>query len=423
MVSIRIDGARTVGGKLVDIAIEDGLISSISPAPTERPEAEWVVNAKGDIVMPGLCNSHTHAAMNILRGVGEDMELQPWLEKRIWPMEAKLGLEHLVAGMELACLEMIRTGTTLFNDMYFREGDMVSAVSRSGMRAFLGEGFIDLFNEERMEASKRSTLDTLRMIEEIGDPMVGSALAPHAVYSVSEEGLNWCRDEANKRRAPLHIHLCETKKEVSDIREKKGCTPVEYLDGLDLLRPGTIAAHSVHLSDRDVELISKRGCTVSHLPVSNMKLSVGGNFRMGDLMGENVRVTLGTDGAASNNSLDMFQTMKFASLLAKQNYGASSIRASDVLEMATKQGYEGFGIDGGELREGAVADLIVLERKHPSLVPGYDMVSNIVYSASGDCVKHSIIGGEIVMMDRVVQREEEIIINAETAAQDLMEGK
>jgi len=423
MVSIRIDGARTIRGKLVDIFMEDGLISSISPVQGKRPEAEWVVDAKGDIAMPGLCNSHTHAAMSILRGVGEDMELQPWLERRIWPMEAKLELEHLEAGMDLACLEMIRTGTTLFNDMYFKEGDMARVVSRSGMRAFLGEGFIDLFNEERMDTGKRSALDALRMIDENGDPRVRGALAPHAAYTVSEEGLCWCRDEARRMRAPLHIHLSETEKEVSEIREKKGRSPVEYLDGLEVLGPGTIAAHSVHLSDQDVELISKRECILSHLPVSNMKLSVGGSFRMEHLMGRGARITLGTDGAASNNSLDMFQTMKFASLLAKHNFGASSIKASDVLDMATRQGYQAFGIDGGELREGAIADLIILDRTHPSLVPGHDMVSNIVYSASGDCVKHSIIGGEIVMMDRVIERQEQIIINAKTAAQDLMEGE
>ncbi|MGA1848936.1 MAG: amidohydrolase [Thermoplasmatota archaeon] len=421
MVNIRIDGAMTLEGRAVDLAIEDGSIVSISPPGSSRTEAEYVIDASGDLLMPGFCNSHTHAPMSILRGVGEDMELNEWLQTRIWPMEARMKKEHLKAGMELACLEMIRTGTTLFNDMYFREGDLAEVVSGTGIRAFLGEGFLDLFDEVKREESKAATLKTLRKIEEIGDPMVKGTLAPHAVYTVSEEGLSWCSEEAERRRIPFHIHLSETENEVTDLKRNKGCSPVEYLEGMGILGENTIAAHSVHLSDLDIELISKRGCTVSHLPVSNMKLCVGGSLRMDQLLKSGTRITIGTDGAASNNSLDMFGSMKFAALLAKHRFGASSIRARDVLKMATRSGYEAFGLHGGELTEGALADMILLDRKHHSLIPRNDMISNVVYSASGDCVKHSIIGGEIVMKDRKVKGEDVILQRAESSAETLRE--
>jgi 5-methylthioadenosine/S-adenosylhomocysteine deaminase len=202
--------------------------------------------------------------------------------------------------------------------------------------------------------------------------------------------------------------------------QNKGCSPFGYLNELGLLGPDTIAAHSVHLSDRDIELISRIGCNVSHLPVSNMKLSVGGSLRMEALMRSSARITIGTDGAASNNSLDMFISMKIAALLAKHNYGASSIRAFDILQMATKNGYEAFGLNGGELREGAIADLIILHGRHPSLLPRIDMVSNVVYSASGGSVKHSIIGGEIVMNDRRIEGEKDIVDRAQSAAANLL---
>ncbi len=421
MAHIRIDGANTLDGRTVDIAIEDGAIVSISPPGRNRTEAEYVIDARGDLIMPGFCNSHTHAPMSLLRGVGEDMELKEWLETRIWPMEARMKDEHLEAGMELACLEMIRTGTTLFNDMYFREGDLAGVVSRTGMRAFLGEGFLDLFDEVKREENKAATLRTLRQIEENGDPKVRGALSPHAVYTVSEEGLCWCSEEADRRGAPFHIHLSETENEVTDLKKNRGCSPVEYLEGIGVLGGNTVAAHSVHLSDPDIELISKRGCTVSHLPVSNMKLSVGGSMRMDTLFKSGARITIGTDGAASNNSLDMFGSMKFAALIAKHRFGASSIRANDVLKMATMSGYEAFGLQGRELVEGALADMIILDGKHHSLIPRNDMISNVVYSASGDCVKHSIIGGEIVMMDRKVKGEDDILRRAERSAETLRE--
>ncbi len=405
-----------------DILIEDGRFSKIEDPGTIRIETDRVIDGREHIAMPGLCNTHNHAAMTLLRGIGDDLDLKRWLKDRIWPLEDRMKIEHIKAGMELACLEMIRSGTTLFNDMYFMESDCVTFVDKMGIRAVLGEGFIDASGEHLAKEKRADTEKVINACTSCSSGRVRPAVAPHSIYTVSEDGLRWCREIADRYGCPIHIHISETGKEVNDCMREHGSTPTRYLERIGLLGSDVIGAHCVHISGKDMSIMKRCGVKISHNPISNMKLSVGGTFPMKPLMEKGVTVTLGTDGAASNNSLDMFQTMKISALISKQRYGVASIDAKRVLEMATRAGYLSLGSDGGKIEVGRLADLILLDRNHHSLVPGNDHISDIVYSCSGSAVRYSIIGGDIVMDNGVVHREYNIIEDARKAASDLLSG-
>ncbi len=420
MAQLLIKDIHMMDGRRKDILIEEGKFSQIEDPGTIRIESDRVINGGEYIMMSGLCNTHTHAAMTLLRGVGDDLEVSRWLKDRIWPLEAKMKFEHIKAGMELACLEMIRSGTTLFNDMYFMESDCATIVDGMGIRAVLGEGFINASGEHLTNEKKTEAVKAINACNSCRSGRVRPAVAPHSVYTVSEEGLRWCRETADRYGCPIHIHISETEKEVNDCMREHGSTPVRYLERTGLLGPDVIGAHCVHITDRDISIMERSGVKISHNPISNMKLSVRGDFPMEPLMEKGVMITLGTDGAASNNSLDMFQTMKITALLSKHRYGVTSIGAKRVMEMATRAGYLSLGQDGGKIEVGKLADLILLDRNHHSLVPGNDHISDIVYSCSCSAVRYSIIGGEIVMEDGVVHREEDIIQDARKAASDLL---
>ncbi len=422
MAQLLIKNIHMLDGRRKDILIEEGRFSRIEGPGTIRTESDRVIDGREQIAIPGLCNTHTHSAMTLLRGIGDDLDLKRWLKERIWPLEARMKIEHIKAGMELACLEMIKTGTTLFNDMYFMESDCVAFVDKMGIRAVLGEGFIDAFNDNSAKEKRAETERTINACNSCSSGRVRPAVAPHSAYTVSEEGLKWCRETADRYGCPIHIHISETGKEVDDCIRDHGSTPTRYLEEIGLLGPDVIGAHCVHLTDEEISIMKRNGVKISHNPISNMKLSVGGVLPMKPLMDKGVTITLGTDGAASNNSLDMFQTMKITALLSKHRYGVRSIGAKRVLEMATRAGYLSLGLDGGKIEVGRLADLVLLDRNHHSLVPGNDNISNIVYSCSCSTVRYSIIGGETVMEDGVVHREKEIIQDAKKAASDLLSG-
>ncbi len=423
MTDLLIKNAMCLDGKRRSICIEGNIITRIMGTEGRQGEAVRELDAERLLVMPGLCNAHTHAPMSLLRGVGEDMELGRWLKERIWPLEAKMTERHLKAGMALGCLEMIRTGTTLFNDMYFNVGALAPSVAHMGLRAVLGEGFMDLNDVGRREEAMKRTIASLDSMAALGEPRVRGSIAPHAVYTVSKEGLEWCAQEARGRRCTLHVHLSETSTEVKDCIDRWGMSPPALLSKLGLLGPGTVAAHCVHLSEGDISLLSGSGTSVSHQPSSNMKLSVGGQMPYPALRASGTTCCLGTDGAASNNTLDMFQAMRACSHLCRHGWGAGSITAQEVLDMATVNGYRALGLDGGVLRVGALADLILLDLDHHSLVPGNDLVSNVVHSASGDTVRYSIIAGKVVMDDGKVSNESSVKKEAAMVAQYLLGGE
>ncbi|MGA1822936.1 MAG: amidohydrolase [Thermoplasmatota archaeon] len=422
MAQLVIRDCGMLNGRTATIVCENDEISEIILDGRSPPESDRVIEGGGFYLLPGLVNTHTHAPMSILRGIGEDLQLDRWLNDAIWPLEGKMTLDHLKAGMRLACLEMIRTGTTTFNDMYFREGELAETVSSMGLRAVLGEGFIDMNSEEMRERNIASTLDTVKRIESLRSDLITTSICPHAAYTVSEEGLIWCKETADDMNLPLHIHLSETADEVARFRERHGTGPVKFLDGLGFLKDTVTAAHCVHLDDPEIDLLASRGVKVSHNPISNMKLSSGGPMRLPDLVKKGVDVSLGTDGAASNNSLDMFRTMKTAGLLSKHAWGPGSVSTSDILKMASG------GINGqtgplnGCIRTGMDADLILLDRDHFSLNPPNDVLSNIVYSAAADSVRYTIVAGRVIMENGRVQGDRKIIEEARSAALHLVSG-
>ncbi len=408
--SLAIKNANIVGRKESDVLIEDNVIKEIG----NELEGTESIDAEGKYLLPGFVNTHTHAAMSLFRGYADDLPLDIWLQKKIWPLEEKLEFEDVYWGTKLSCLEMIKSGTVAFNDMYFSMEAAAAAVSDMGMKATLGYGFIDLNDEDRREEEKEKTIKFLGHIRKLDK--INGAVAPHAVYTVSREGLEWCAEFAQKRDLLLHIHLAETKKEIDDF---DGDRLTAYLDELGLLGKNTLAAHCVWLKEKDIELLSKRGVTVSHNPTSNMKLGVGRAMPYEGMKQNGVRVTLGTDGCASNNNLDLLEEVKIAALLHKMRGDPTALPAEDALKMITSKGAEIMNTNSGKVEEGNAADLILMEAGVNGC-PGHNPVSDLIYSFNGSSVTHVLIDGEIVMENRNIEGEDEIIKMAKKRAKDLV---
>lgn len=405
-------------GKKTNVYIEDGRIAEIGGFV----EADRVIDGSGKAVIPGLVNAHTHAAMTLMRGYADDLPLQEWLENKIWPMESRLNEELVYWGTRLACIEMIRSGTVAFNDMYHFQEGALRAVSDSGIKAVMGPVLIDLHDPAMLERGIRVQKRFFSTLRSFSNPRIRGCVNPHAVYSLSREGLEWCRDYAEENGFLLHIHLSETKRENDEFFRKEGKSPAEYLDGIGILTERTIAAHCVWLSHKDIDILSKRGVSVAHCPASNMKLSTGRAMPYGLMSRFGVNIALGTDGCASNNNLDMFEEMKIAALLHKHASGEASIRAADAFRMATENGAKALGTGTGRIEEGAPADMVLVSVRRPEMTPLHDLVSNLVYSASGSCVDTVIVDGRILMEKGVVDGETEVLKKASEAAEKLAEN-
>ena len=402
-----------LNGERNNIYIEENRISEIG----RIIEADEIVDAGGMIAMPGLVNTHTHAAMSLLRGYGDDMPLHEWLQNRIWPAEAKLTGEMAYWGTRLAIIEMIKSGTTAFNDMYFFMEDVARAVKDGGIRALLGYGFIDLFDDEKREKEIKATEKFVNFVENMRNPRIKASVAPHAIYTVSKEGLEWSAQYAREKGLRLHIHVSETEKEVKDTMEQHGMSPVKYLDSMGFLGNDVIAAHSVWLSDEDIEIYAKRGVWPSHNPASNMKLAVGKAMPYSKMRDEGIKPVLGTDGAASNNNLDMLEEMKIAALLQKLSGDPTALPAHEAIRMAAEWGAQALGFNAGKMEEGYLADIILIRTDIPEMVPMHNWESNVVYSANGSAVDTVICDGNILMKNREIEGEEEVIRKAREMAE------
>jgi 5-methylthioadenosine/S-adenosylhomocysteine deaminase len=313
-------------------------------------------------------------------------------------------------------------GTTCFNDMYWHLEGTAKAVSDSGMRGVLSSVFIDRFGNEDPSALRKRTLAQFRDID--AGTRVSLALGPHAIYTVTEEGLMWIKEYSDKHDMLMHFHLSETKKEVDDCIKAHGKRPVEYLAEIGFLGPNLVCAHCVWLSDGEMDLLAKNKVKVSHCPTSNMKLSVGGVLAYEKLRARGVSVSLGTDGCASNNSLDMFQAMKSAALLHKHSANNPTVlSAADAFNMATQEGARALKLDAGRIAEGALADIILIDLKRPEMTPLHNLTSNMVYSASGNCVDTVICDGKIIMEAKTVKMQETIMQKASQAADCLTKRK
>jgi 5-methylthioadenosine/S-adenosylhomocysteine deaminase len=407
-----------VNNREQDIYVEGNTIARIGKNLKER--AEHKIDGEHKAALPGFFNSHTHAAMTLFRGYADDMKLQEWLETKIWPLEAKLTEKDVYVGTKLACLEMIRSGTTFFNDMYWHWHGTAKAVEEMGIRAAVSAVFIDLFNKEKAEEQIRLNERLFKESRRYSQRII-FALGPHTIYTVSKESLQWAKDFADKNNLLLHIHLSETKKEVDDCIKKHKKSPVEYLESIGFLGPNVVACHSVWLNHGEIATLARHKVKVVHNPTSNMKLAVGAACKFGELRNAGATVALGTDGCASNNNLDMFEEMKIAALLQKfATNEPVAMAAREVFEMATLSGARVFGINAGAIKEGSLADLLLINLKIPELCPHHDLMSNLVYSANGSCVDTTICDGKILMLDRRVDGEEAIMEQAEQRAKELI---
>ncbi|MCD6403611.1 MAG: amidohydrolase [Nanoarchaeota archaeon] len=377
------------GVKKGNIYIEENLISEF-----KANEADVVINGKNKLAIPGLVNLHTHSPMTLFRGYGDDMELHEWLEEKIWPLEKKLTKKLVYLGSKLAIAEMLLNGITTFNDMYFFMDGVAEAVEESGIRGFLGYGMIDLFDKEKREKEIKETRSFVKRAKRY--ERVVPTMTPHAIYTCSKELLEWTRDFAREKGLLIHIHLSETRKEVYDFL-KKGKRPVEYLDSLDFLGDDVIAAHVGWVTMNEMKILSKRGVSVAHCPVSNAKLA-SGVAPVPEMLKLGINVGLGTDGAASNNSLDLFQEMKFCALIHKvYRWDPTLVNAREVFEMATVKGAKALRLNAGEIAEGKLADIVLLDERSVGFQPLYDPISNLVYSKPR--VTDVIVDGRLVVRD------------------------
>ena len=402
----------SVNGNECDMLIEDGRISRIADAGTIAYDGADVVECRGKVAMPGFVNMHTHAGMAMMRGIGEDIAFHQWLD-RIWEIEKNLDEEYVYHATKVACLEMIKTGTTAFNDQYWYMPMAYKAVSEMGLRALLSYVVCDRNDPEESERQKVQCQQMYEASKSWSD-MVTFVISIHAIYSVSESMILWASDFARKNGLKIHVHLSETEKEVSDcMAQHGGMSPVEYLDSLGVLGKDVIAAHTLWLSDKDVEILGKRGVTCVHNINSNLKLASGYKFKYNELRDAGANVCLGTDGCASSNNLDMLETMKTSAMIQKAwRNDTSAMPINELIEMVTVSPAKVLGVNLGCIEEGALADLLLIDvGSYHFMSPG-SFEANLIYSAHSDCVDSVICNGCFLMKNRVVPGEKEILAEA-----------
>lgn len=404
---------------LHDILIENGRFVSILPS---KPLAEHcldsetkVIASAGKAILPAFYNGHTHVAMSLLRGYADDMPLSTWLNEHIWPVEAKMTADDMYHGVKLSLLEMIKTGTVFFNDMYFSWERCAEAVEEMGMRAVVADSFIDRGDE----AYANAFLARFKQQQTLNTDKIRFAIAPHAIYTVGGDMLRRCAEAAREADQFLHIHLAETQQEMDDCLAAHGKTPTEYLHSLGVLGPKTMVAHAVYLTENDMDILKETQTTLVHNPCSNMKLA-SGLFPSKEVCDKGLKVVLGTDGSSSNNNLDMREEMKFAALMAKFRYGAEALPAPQVLRWATADAAAAFGINAGEIAEGKCADAIIVRLDNDRMIPRHNLISNWVYAADSSVIDSVLCDGRFLMQNAYVPHEEQIRENAERCAYDLV---
>ena len=399
----------TIDGERMRMRVEDGTIAKIGPRIRPR-DGDEVIDANGMAIVPGLVNGHTHAAMTLFRGHGDDLPLMRWLQEVIWPVEARLEDEDVYWGTRLACLEMIRTGTVRFWDMYWHPSATARAVEDAGIRATLAGPLFDLGDAAGDDGIPQMAE---RGLEEIGEPreLVAPALGPHAIYTVSEGGLRWIAEASAERDIPIHIHLSETEEEVVRCVADHGVRPAEYLDRLGVLGPRTVLAHGVWLDESELALIGERGATVVTNPVANLKLAVGRVFPYRATRRHGIPIGLGTNGAGSNNSLDLLQDVKILALLQKhETHDPSTLPAADAWRIVTGQAAPLLG--GSErIEEVQPADFLLVRGDTPELGVG-DFTAAMIYAASGSVNDTTIVNGRVLMRGGVVEGADEVIAKA-----------
>lgn len=407
-------------GSIVDILIEKNKIQKIASKIEGGQGVKQVIDGSRKAVIPGFYNMHTHSAMTLFRGYGDDLPLMTWLEDYIWPVEAKMTAEDVYLGTKLACVEMIKSGTVAFFDMYMHPMMTAKAAEEMGMRAGVSYTLFDQWDKKRAALDRENSAKYLEEFKQFSS-RIQFSLGPHAIYTVSSEQLKFAHQFAAEHDILIHLHLSETKGEVDECLRKYGTTPVKYLNSLGVLSPRLVLAHGVWMTDEELDLLAKHQVKVVHNPASNMKLASGYEFKFEEMTARGITVGLGTDGCSSSNNLDMLEAMKLASLLGKVwRFDSTAVSTDKIFNAATKNGAKILGIDAGEIKEGKIADLSLVRLDVPEMVPLNDLKSNLVYSANGSVVDTVIIDGNVVMLDRKVAGEEAILSQVQQRAEELV---
>ncbi|HEX3011152.1 MAG TPA: amidohydrolase [Syntrophomonadaceae bacterium] len=406
------------------IIIEGNLIKKIGEGQAPEGNYDRVIDGTNKAALPGFVNTHTHAAMTLLRGYADDLPLMEWLETKIWPLEAKLTADDIYWGTMLAIVEMIKSGTTTFHDMYFCMDRVAQAVEKTGIRAVLARGMVGVGPESELAFTQSREL--IEQWHQAANGRIKFRLGPHAPYTCPPDYLTRVIDLAGELQVGIHIHLAETIGEVNDCVQQFNKTPIELMESLGLFKHQVLAAHCVHVTPGDIDILKKYNAGVAHNPESNMKLS-SGIAPVPDMLNAGIPVALGTDGASSNNNLDMLQEMRSCAMLHKVNtLNPTVIPAGQALEMATANGAIALGMEQevGRLEPGMKADIILMDLSPAHMTPRYDILANIVYSAQASDVLTVIVDGNIIMEDREIKTidEQEVLGKCRSIAQRLVKG-
>jgi 5-methylthioadenosine/S-adenosylhomocysteine deaminase len=414
-VSLTVRDAR-LDDAVVAVRVEEDRIVAVG-ADVEPADGDEVLDAAGMALVPGLVNGHTHAAMTLMRGYGGDLPLMQWLQDRIFPIEAKLTADDVYWGTRLACVEMIRSGTVRFWDMYWQPEAVARAVQDAGIRASVALPLVDGLDAGKSDALRADAERSLDALADAG-PRITPTLGPHSIYLVSEKSLHWIAELSSDRDLRVHIHFSETEGEVQDCVAAHGVRPAPYLDRIGLLTPRTLLAHGVWLDDDELALVGERGATIVTNPVSNLKLAVGRVFPYAKARHEGIPVGLGTDGASSNNSLDLFQDMKHLALVQKHaERDPAAMPATEAWAVATGQRAPVLG-QPGRLEAGEPADFLLVPSDAPELTPG-DLIANLVYAAAGSVVDTTVVAGQVLMRGGEIGDEAEVRAGAIASARRL----
>lgn len=408
-----------LNGENEDVFIDNGVFEKIGA--DLNVEAKTVIDANGMAILPSFHNAHTHAAMTLMRGYADDLELHKWLSQHIWPFESRITEEDVYNGARLACLEMIKSGTTFFNDMYWYYHSTARAVEEMGLRAELSAVLIDNFDSDKARQQREYNARLLEETEQYSD-RIKFALGPHAIYTVSEDSLRWCAEFAEENDLQIHLHLSETEKEVADCKGEHDLLPVEYLNQIGVLGPNVVAVHMVWVAPEEIDLLAENQVRIAHCPTSNMKLC-SGKFPYSTFAEEGFQIAIGTDGCSSNNNLDMGEELKIAALHEKSvENEPTALPAEECFRLGTESSAGMFGLNGGIIAEGRLADCILVDLDNERLVPGHDLISDIVYSADSSCIDTTICAGKVLMRNRKVEGEQEIVAAARESTRRLAGG-
>ncbi|MFA5662109.1 MAG: amidohydrolase [Bacteroidales bacterium] len=407
-----------------DVLIEGNKIKSVEPAGTFPKQGfDRIIDGSRKAIIPGFVNAHAHSAMTLFRGVGEDVPLDQWLKERIWPYEAKLDEEMIYWGAKLACVEMIRTGTTTFNDMYWHLNGTKRAAEEMGMRSVQSFTWLDNFDNDVIEQNKKMMQEAHKASAN-WSPLTTFAISPHAIYTVAEKSFRFINSYAKDNDILVHTHLAETRSEMDQAERDFGMSPTEYLNKLGLLSPSLIAAHSLWLSSDDIRLLGDNGVNTVHNPNSNLKLASGYKFKYNELRDAGANVCLGTDGCASSNNLDMIDSMKAAALLQKVwRNDPGAIPLKELMDVAAFNGAKALRINAGKIAPGYLADIALVDMAKPSFVPNHYFLANLVYAANGECIDTVICDGKIIMENQQIPGQEEIYRKVQEVADRVVDYK